>query len=126
MSKQNYSNYSKKDVNVEPEVMETKVVEPEVVETETVQVEPEVVETKTETKTKVKNKAKEIFTTGVVVDCKKLRVRKNPNANAEVLCELNVGDKVTLDIANSTTTFYKVTTKVGVKGYCMIKYVKAD
>lgn len=60
---------------------------------------------------------------GIVVDCMKLRVRKNPNSYSGVLCEIPVDTKVVIDLDKSTVQFYKVTTEAGVEGYCMKKFI---
>lgn len=61
--------------------------------------------------------------TGIVVDCMKLRVRKNPNTYSGVLCEIPADTKVIIDLDKSTVQFYKVTTEAGVEGYCMKKFI---
>lgn len=66
----------------------------------------------------------EIETTiGVVTDCLKLRVRKQPNTTAGVICEIDALSEVQIDKTKSTEEFYKVCTETGVEGYCMKKYI---
>lgn len=60
---------------------------------------------------------------GVVVDCKKLRLRKEPNLEGEVLVLLNNGDSVTVDLDNSTEEWIKVYTENNIDGYCMRKFI---
>ena len=60
---------------------------------------------------------------GVVTDCLKLRVRKQPNMAAEVVCEIDALAEVQIDENDSTDEFYKVTTSVGVEGFCMKKFI---
>lgn len=60
---------------------------------------------------------------GKVIDCKKLRVRRLPNPKADVICLLDEGDSVMINLDKSTTTFYEITTSAGVEGYCMKQYV---
>ena len=62
-------------------------------------------------------------TIGVVSDCVKLNVRKAPNPNSEIVCELNSGTEVEIDEINSTNDYYKVSTVFGVEGFCMKKYI---
>lgn len=62
---------------------------------------------------------------GVVVDCMKLNVRANPKTNADVLCVLNVGSEMEIDVAGSTDEWFRVNTAAGVDGYCMRKFVNA-
>lgn len=61
---------------------------------------------------------------GKVVDCVKLNVRKLPNRNAEIVCELKKGDHVEVYENDSTVEFYKVCTYVGIEGYCVKHYIK--
>lgn len=60
---------------------------------------------------------------GVVVDCKKLRLRKEPNLEGEILVLLNNGDSVTVDLDNSTEEWIKVSTENNIDGYCMRKFI---
>lgn len=119
MSKNKHIYNTIKPVVDEP--VETEVVE-EVVETveeaveESVEepvaevVEPEVIEPVT-------------YTIGVVSCCNRLRVRKFPNLNAPVLCELDVNTEVMIDMKESANGFYKVCTETGIDGYCMKKFI---
>lgn len=63
------------------------------------------------------------FVSGVVTDCLKLNVRKNPSADAEVLAIVDALSNVMVDMDASTDAFYKVYTETGVQGYCMKKYI---
>lgn len=63
----------------------------------------------------------------VVVDCAKLRVRKAPNANADVYGTIVIGTELTVNLTDSTEEFYKVNTVINetlVSGYCMKKFIK--
>lgn len=60
---------------------------------------------------------------GVVTDCSKLNVRKEPKSDAEVICIVEALSEVMIDEKESTEEFYKVTTEAGAEGYCMKKYV---
>lgn len=59
---------------------------------------------------------------GVVFNCEKLNVRKEPNKDAVVLSTLNTGTEVLINDANED--FYSVVTESGIEGYCMKQYVK--
>lgn len=63
-------------------------------------------------------------TKGIVVDCARLNVRKKPNADAEVVHIIERSAKVLIDEENSTKSFYKVCTEVGVEGYCMKQFIE--
>ncbi len=63
------------------------------------------------------------FAAGVVTDCLKLNVRKEPSDNAEVLVIINALSEVVVDMDASTDAFYKVCTGAGVEGFCMKKYI---
>lgn len=60
---------------------------------------------------------------GVVANCSRLNVRKEPKKNAEVSTIINVGDKVEVEPDVSTAKWYKVTTKSGIEGYCMKEFI---
>lgn len=60
---------------------------------------------------------------GIVVDCVRLNVRKNPEPKAEILCAVDAKQDLLIDEANSTEDFYKVCTAAGIEGYCMKKFV---
>lgn len=60
---------------------------------------------------------------GVVTGCEKLRVRKGPNATADVICEITKSTAVIIDEEASSNDFYKVCTESGVEGFCMKKFI---
>ena len=63
----------------------------------------------------------------VVIGCEKLNLREEPSKDAKVLCVLNKGEKVQVDMsAHTTPDFYKVVTSAGVEGYCMSKYISIE
>lgn len=121
MSK-NYTNYSNKAVNKEAE-KET-VVEEQAVEA-VEETKEEVVEaTVEETKEEVVEEAAaddEILGIGVVTDCLKLNVRKQPSKDAEVLKIIDALTEVV--ILKEVNDFYEVALKTGESGYCMKKYI---
>lgn len=55
---------------------------------------------------------------GTVINCSKLRIRKSPSAKAEVLGELNKGEKIEI-LDDKSADFYKIK-----GGYCMKEFVK--
>ncbi len=59
-----------------------------------------------------------------VQNCDKLRLRKDPSADADVLCLIDKSDAFNVYLENSVDNFYKVVTSDGVEGYCMKEYVK--
>ena len=112
MSKHNYTQYSKKNENVEETIDEIKMAEPEIVISEPANVEsvPEPDET----------------VTGTVFNCAKLNVRATPDLSAEIVCVLDGGSSVVIDLAKSYNEWYHVTTAVGIDGYTMQKYVNVS
>ena len=60
---------------------------------------------------------------GIVTNCLRLNIRNEPNQNAKILCEVTAMADLVIDEAESTDDFYKVSTSVGIKGFCMKKYV---
>lgn len=61
---------------------------------------------------------------GFVVSCPKLNVRKEPNANAEVVTLIPAFTTVIIDISASSEDFYKISTPSGIKGFCAKKYIQ--
>lgn len=117
----NYSKISSQKVKEDTAVREPAVAYPvveEVVVGESVVVPPAV---EVEPETPVKEEV--TTTTGVVVNCGKLRVRKNPSPYSAVICEIPKDTKVVVDIDKSTLEYYKVTTIAGVEGYCVKQYL---
>lgn len=78
-----------------------------------VQAEPE--------KISVKEEPTTLF--GVVTDCLRLNIRKEPKGDADVIAVITALSKVQVDTENSTEEFYKVCTETGIEGFCMKKYV---
>lgn len=105
------------DEAAEVKVEETETTNVEVEETKTAEVEEPTTEFQEPQATEKK------VIVGLVSECVKLRVRKQPNTNAKVMCEIELGDKVVVDEEESTKEFYKVYTEAGVEGFCMKKYI---
>lgn len=63
-------------------------------------------------------------TIGIVSSCGKLNVRETPIvAENNILCVINLGETVVVDLEQSTKVFYKVTCASGVEGFCMKDYI---
>lgn len=60
---------------------------------------------------------------GVVTDCVKLNVRKEPSPDAEVVAVIELLSEVAVDMDASSEGFYKICTAAGIEGYCMKKYI---
>ena len=60
---------------------------------------------------------------GVVTDCLRLNIRKEPNKDSEVASIVNCLDEVKIDPEASTDEWYAVCTVAGVEGFCMKKYI---
>ena len=61
--------------------------------------------------------------TGHITGCELLNVRKEPSTSSPVIAVLNRSDSVVIREKNDVPDFFKVTTKKGVSGYCMKKYI---
>lgn len=57
------------------------------------------------------------------VACTRLRVRKEPSIEAEILDEIVNDETVKISNSESTDEFYKVTTGKGLEGYCMKSFI---
>lgn len=116
MSKHNYSQYSnakKYDNNpkIEEPVEATEFVEPAV----EVKMVEETVKTVPIPKT----------INGVVANCTKLNIRKEPSVHAEILGVVNVDSEMKIDMDKSNDKWFYVSTAVGIDGYCMRDFVNA-
>ena len=58
-----------------------------------------------------------IIVNGVVTNCLRLRLRKEPNGT--IVSWLDAGDEVLVDTLQSTDEWYKVYTKDDLDGFCM-------
>lgn len=63
-------------------------------------------------------------TIGFVVSAKKLRVRKQANKEAEIICLLNEGDEVEIIREKSTHKFYRVVLTSGIEGFCLKEFIE--
>ena len=61
---------------------------------------------------------------GIVDGCFKLNIRKEPNANSQIVCEVNNGSELSVDVATATDEWYHVITAAGIEGFCMKKFVR--
>lgn len=61
---------------------------------------------------------------GIVTDCMNLNIRKAPDPDAGILCQITCLSEVLVDKAGSTDDFYKVCTAAGVDGFCMKRYIR--
>lgn len=127
MSKHNYTQYSnKKNHNDEgkttvkqeefliiDDLVETPVAE--AIETPEVKMVVETVDTVALPK----------LVSGFVSNCAKLNVRTQPAADADVVCVLNSGTEIEINVNNSTDEWFSICTAAGIEGYCMRKFVNA-
>ena len=60
---------------------------------------------------------------GIVTDCLKLNVRKEPSQDAEVVSVIPCLTPVEIDSEQSTDAFFKVRTADNIEGFCMKKFI---
>lgn len=60
---------------------------------------------------------------GIVIDCKNLNVRAQPDSDADVLGTIPADSEVLIDESDSTSEFYKVCAASGLEGFCMKMYI---
>ena len=106
MSKQNrrtnYTNYSSKKPNDEPQnPIAEEVTEP----------------------VEVAESVEAINPVGVVVGCEKLNVRKEPSINSEVVFQFPCSMEVEIFVDKSTEDWFYVCNAAGIEGFCMKKYI---
>lgn len=61
---------------------------------------------------------------GIVVNCIKLNVRKEPNKASKAVKIIDALTEVEVVTKESTYNFYKVILPSGVEGYCMKKFIE--
>lgn len=62
-------------------------------------------------------------TVGIITNCTKLNIRKEPAMTAEILCVVDSRTEVIVNLDESTDDFYKVCTAAGVEGYCVKHFI---
>lgn len=60
---------------------------------------------------------------GVVSNCEKLNIRKEPSMASEVLCVVKVDTELLIDSNGATGEWLKVSCSDCIEGFCMAKYV---
>lgn len=60
---------------------------------------------------------------GVVTNCLKLNIRKEPNKDSEAIAVASYLDELRIDSVTSTDDWYAVCTVSGIEGFCMKKFV---
>lgn len=71
----------------------------------------------------LEEKKEEKILKGKVINCARLNVRKKPDIEGTVKCIINNNDIVRIYEDKSTDEWCRVSTKDGVYGYCMKKYI---
>lgn len=61
---------------------------------------------------------------GVVVNCIKLNVRKEPDKTSNIIQIIDALTEVRVIVKDSTYNFYKVILPSGIEGYCMKKFIE--
>lgn len=133
MSKHNYSQYSKKNVNVttnkdKPDNSNNRKTVENIVAESTFEpiaeptpvedvVMPELVQETVSTVTLPET------VKGIVVNCAKLNVRENATVDSGIVCVLDVMSEIQVDVNRTNDPWVYVRTTTGVEGYCMRQYV---
>ena len=60
---------------------------------------------------------------GVVANCIRLNVRKDPSLEADIVCTIPCLTELEVNEKDSTDDFYKVITPDNVSGFCMKKFI---
>ena len=100
----NYISEDSNDIGISDEIHEdVMTIEPEVVREEAPKLK----------KTKI----------GIVVNCERLNVRRDPRRDALIVCTINKNTEVMIDENGSTRYFYKICTASGIEGFCVRDYI---
>lgn len=70
--------------------------------------------------------SKSKFISGKVAYCKSLNIKRKPISSSDIVCVLNTGSKLDVDIGRSTNEWFKVVTESGIEGYCMRSFVSIN
>ncbi len=79
------------------------------------------VETIEEQATETEAEVSKVF--GVVTDCLRLNIRREPDKEAKVIIIATCLDEVEVDLNASTDEWYAVCTAAGMEGFCMKKFI---
>lgn len=60
----------------------------------------------------------------LIVNCHLLAVRKEPNLDAELVCELPSSTNLVVEDQGTYGKFYKICTPAGIEGYCLKKFIR--
>ena len=63
-------------------------------------------------------------TTGIVVDCFKLNIRREATLSSDIVNVVPVNTKLVIDVENSTASWYAVLLDGGKRGFAMKQFVK--
>lgn len=63
---------------------------------------------------------------GIVTDCKKLNIRKEPSRSSEKVSVEDVGSELLIETDFDNENWYKVSTASGIDGYCMKEFVTLE
>ena len=65
----------------------------------------------------------DVLLTGVVTDCFRLNIRKEPDKSADIVTVVDILTQLKVDEKRSTDNWYHVLDSNGNSGYCMKQYV---
>lgn len=61
---------------------------------------------------------------GIVANCQRLNIRKEPSIDSEVVGVIEVSNELAIDMVNSTDEWFAVCTVDGVEGFCMKMFIE--
>lgn len=61
--------------------------------------------------------------TGIVTNCTRLNVRKNPNSTAPVVAVIDASTDLVVYVDEAAGDFFKICTASGIEGFCMKDYI---
>ena len=59
----------------------------------------------------------------MIVNCHLIVVRKEPNLDSEIVCELPSSTNLVVEEQYTSGKFYKICTPSGIEGYCLKKFI---
>ena len=63
---------------------------------------------------------------GKVAGCERLNVRSEATKDSDIICVIDEGTEVMVDLDDSTVDWYKVYLEDGIEGYCLAEFICID
>ena len=86
----------------------------------------ETIEPVSESNETVEEESQEEPIYGKVTGCERLNVRSESTKDSDVICVIDSGTEVLVDLDDSTVDWYKVYLEDGIEGFCLAEFIRID